>query len=52
MNELEERAGKQRLRCQRRVTWRHVPFRKVGTIKVRFRKPVPMKPRVVDIEGF
>ena len=30
----------------------HVPFRKVGTIKVRFRKALPMKPRVIDIEEF
>jgi len=30
----------------------HVPFKKVGTIKVRFKKSHPMKPRVIDIEEF
>jgi len=30
----------------------HVPFKKMGTIKVRFKKSHPMKPRVIDIEEF
>jgi len=30
----------------------HVPFKKAGTIKVRFKKSHPMKPRVIDIEEF
>jgi len=30
----------------------HVPFKKVGTIKVRFKKSYPMKPRVIDVEEF
>ncbi len=29
---------------------RHVPFRAVGTIKVRFQKATPMAPRRIDIE--
>ena len=29
---------------------RHVPFRTVGTIKVRFQKATPMAPRRIDIE--
>lgn len=33
-------------------TFNHVPFKKAGTIKVRFKKAQPMKPRVIDIEEF
>lgn len=29
---------------------RHVPFKKVGTIKVRFKAAIPMKPRTIDVE--
>ena len=29
---------------------RHVPFRKVGTIKVHFQKATPMTPRRIDLE--
>jgi hypothetical protein len=31
-------------------TINHVPFKNVGTIKVRFRKAKPMMPRVIDVE--
>jgi len=33
-------------------TVNHVPFKKVGTIKVQFKKAKPLQPRVVDIEEF
>ena len=30
----------------------HVPFKKVGTVTVRFRKTRPMQARMIDIEEF
>ncbi len=30
----------------------HVPFKKVGTIRVRFMKAKPMKPRMIDTDEF
>ncbi len=33
------------------VTLQHVPFQNAGTIKVRFQKSTPMKPRKIDIQG-
>ena len=33
-------------------TINHVPFTKMGTIKVRFKKARPMNPRVISVEEF
>ena len=33
-------------------TYRHIPFERAGTIKVRFAEPKPLEPRRIVIEDF
>jgi hypothetical protein len=50
VNQLTDRPSLRTWQDVQGDEYQHVPFRRVGTVKVRFNAPRPMNPRPIEIE--
>ena len=50
MADVKEKAVREDPMTEMTRDHKHVPFKPAGTIKVRYRKPTPLKPRKIDLD--